>query len=455
MVLATIVLFTSCEREGWDAKEIGLDRVFKPVNDVRSTGNYGNALLQWQLPDSTSTLNIIKVQWSDKGEQQEAIYSNNMDSVWINVSEENDYTFSVVSLGIDGEEQIIELEPCYVQSWDKEPTAVIENLKTEIVVNSLLASWTNPKHPTYVGVEFKILLEDSVSVAVDTFVSADNPSDFELALDYETSYICSYYSINTVDSVGEIRSFRFMTGAETPEVPQISIDSTSFYTDRSLEFENLGKDPDTTSIYDFCHSAEIKWTPTEKMDSIRISFVNMHGGESVYIYGGEKGFLSLLPGGTVEIYVQAKEAGGVWSLSESQKIKTQLKEESTTLDYESKLGKAQGNLSLAIAIALVPKPVKEGIFQFSQLASFTDITLIKLIRDLKELELCVNIENITFGKNNFNPKDKEITFNDYKRMLKRLPRLKSITIATGCKWPHLDELEAEVIANYPHIIFTK
>ena len=445
ILILSIILCSSCEREGWDSEGIGLNKKFKPVENIRVNGGYGKALLQWDLPDSTSNLRMIKVEWeNDSANFGEQIYSGSIDSVWISELTENNYRFIVSSLGEDGEVQKIEPISSFIQDEEKEPTVKIEAFSSIIVVNFLMMKWEHPNHQSYRGVEFKVFDKDSVELK-KIFISKDDEPKYDFELGFITEYICSYGSVNTVDSIYENTSFKFATGAETPDVPMVSIDSTSFFTELK---------GDTIKVYDFCHSAEVKWTPTVNMDSIMIGFIDLYGNDRSSVFGGNTGFLSLLPGGTVVLSIQVKEADGVWSLPKEQTIKTQLKEEITKLNYEVTLWK--GNLSLAIAESMgVAGPVRGMSFQFTQLASLKKATVFRSIRSIKELELCVSLEEIHFKNFTYNPTDDEITMDDYRRLIRRLPMLKKILMNTANKpWPHIDELEAELL-NHPTIEFVK
>ena len=81
--------------------------------------------------------------------------------------------------------------------------------------------------------------------------------------------------------------------------------------------------------------------------------------------------------------------------------------------------------------------------------------MFRSIRSIKELELCVSLEEIHFKNFTYNPTDDEITMDDYRRLIRRLPMLKKILMNTANKpWPHIDELEAELL-NHPTIEFVK
>lgn len=446
------IFFSSCEKEGWDSEQMSLPKIFKPIADPRASEGYGQALLEWELPDSVSTLSMLKVQWkNESGESGEQIYSKYKDSVWIKNLVEDNYTFSILSIGEKGEMDVKDNLDCFVYDWQKEPTEPVESFNQLLSENVAIISWKNPNHVTYKGVMIKMFTAiDSMQVE-EMYVVKEEESKCEFQLAFDTEYICSYGSVNLVDSISEHSSFRFATSSKPPKVPTVELDSTS------LKIRNPHNDGDTKlyKVYDFCHAAEVKWEPTVGMDTIMISYKDLDGEMRSSVFGGEKGFLTLLPGGEFDIEVRAKSAGGSWSLAKKQKLLTMYPEQTTTLLWESSGWKSigaintVGNLSQSIDRAVTGKGsgLKNQTYSFTTLTKIVNFQTYNRVFDLKELELCVNIEQITFNSS-YAPDGKQITFDEYERLIQRLPKLKTLII-NG--WPWKKEVQAFVAEKYKHI----
>lgn len=285
----------------------------------------------------------------------------------------------------------------------------------------------------------------------EIYTIKEEESKCEFQLDFATEYICSYASVNLVDSIYEYTSFRFTTGLKPPNVPTVELDSTSL----KISNPDNVNDKKLYRIYDFCHTAEIMWEPTMGMDSIMISYKDMDGEMRSSVFGGEKGFLTLLPGGEFDIEVRAKSAEGTWSLAKKQKLITMYPDQTTKLTWESNgwslngKGNKNGNLSVSIDRAVTGKGsgVKEQAYSFVTLAKIVNFQTYNKVFDLKELELCVKIEQITFNSS-YAPDGTQITLDEYERLIQRLPKLKTLILYS---WPWKDELKALVAEKYKHI----
>lgn len=421
MIAFSAVFFLACKQDGWDREELYIGGSFKSVNNVNGIGGFGCAMFSWDLPDSTSTLNMIEMTWVSDSTEGTRFFSKYVDSVCISDLKEANYTFEIISLGENGEKEITQMK-CEVIDQKKELAMNVENFSAIPAINFLFLDWDHPNDPNYSGVGFEISRIENTDTILDReiFVSKDELAKFEFVLEPLTQYALEYYSVNRLGSHSASSKFFFQTRAIAPEVAKISIDST-----------NIG-------IYEFCHGAEIKWTPTTDMDSILIKFIGMDGEEYSYQFGGDKGCLAPLPGGTAKLSVQVRGTNGTWSLSESQEIKTKLTEEITTLDYST--DKLTGRC-IGEALGYGSAASKVYDYTFQELAGLKKLKLLYTLREINEVELCVNLEELDlFGRESYNPIG--LTIDDYRRMVSRLVKLRIITV--NKYWP----LNQEIIKEF-------
>ena len=406
LALSTVI-FSSCERDGWNEQELYVGNSFKPVENVNGVGEFGSALFTWELPDSTSTLNLIKVQWSVNGTEGHKIFSKYLDTVVITGLEESDYIFKVISYG-DGGEQVMSQEMnLAISDWQKEPAADIENFSPMVAVNYLFVDWKHPDHPTYKGVDFKVYSNNTL--VKDTFVAKDATPRIEIELGYEQEYNLVYRSINILDTISEDLEFSFTTGKEAPVVPAVNIDRNRI---------------------DYAHCADIIWSSTINMDSLLVKFIDINKEERVYIFGGSNGYLSLLPGGTIDINVQAKGTNGTWSMPVKQRITTKLKEE-TVIFKDAKVGAFVSN-HLGYANSNVT-------FTFQELASIKSITMKWQVENIDEVEALVNLEDLYVHNDGYPPSASvapEVI--DFRRLVNRLVKIRTLKVDKS--WPNASDL---------------
>ncbi len=416
------LLFCCCERNGWEDSDLYISKIFKPVEKVAGEGGYGKVMLNWQLPDSTSSLNYIDVQWRmTDGKFFHKVFAKYLDTVWIEGLAEADYTFEVVSCSEEGEKAVSPELKLSVTDWQKEPSAPIENFSPMVAENFLFLDWEHPKHVTYTGVNFK--LYQGENLIAEVFVKNENTPEYVFSnLEYSTAYQLIYESVNLVDSVSGQGIYDFVTGLVAPKVPDIT----------------------TGDRVSYAHSTDICWTPTEDMDSVLVKFVSMSGEKQEYKFeavGGE-GYLSLLPGGTISVDVQALGKNGTWSLPNTQKIKTRLKEEMVHIN------------DAKVAECLVEKlGVAKGTrdFSFEQLAGIKEVTMKYQIEKIDEIELLANLEILQITSSYPPTVDKAPTPDDFLKLITRLPKIKELRVNKG--WPKSTEIQ-KAFVDHPKVKFT-
>lgn len=419
------LLFCNCERDGWDESQLYIPKSFQPVGQVAGEGGFGRVMLNWQLPDSTSSLNYIDVQWKTvDGQEAHRVFAKYLDTVWIEGLAEADYTFKVVSCSDQGEKAESPEVPLFVTDWQKEPAAAIENFKLSVAENFLFLDWKHPQHRTYTGVNFK--LYEGETLVKEMFVKKDETPEYIFSdLEYSTVYQLTFQSVNLVDSLSDPGIYDFETGLVAPKVPEVTLGDRINY----------------------AHSADIQWTPTADMDSLAVKFVNLNGDKQQYYFGmtedgkGE-GYLALLPGGTISVEVQARGTNGTWSLPQTQKIKTRLKEE-------------MGNISdVKVAECLVEKlGVSKGTkaFSFEQLATIKEVTMKYQIQKIEEVELLVNLEILQMTASYPPSLNVAPTVESFVKLIDRLPKIKELRVQKG--WPRSADIQ-KAFKDHPKVKFT-
>lgn len=422
MASLSAVLLCSCERDGWSEEELYGAKQFRPVSEVSGEGSYGRAFLTWTLPDSTTSLNYTQVNWENAaGEKGHQVFAKYLDSVWVTGLSEAEYVFTVTSCGENGEKAVSPELKLSVADWQKEPAAAIEEFKPMVAENVVYLDWKHPKHPTYTGVQFRIYQGEQV--VKEAFVPKDSLPEYVFeGLEYSSSYRLEFYSMNLVNTASEPQEFPFETGLVAPKVPEI------------IKGDRI----------DYAHSADIQWTPTSDMDSVLVKFVDMAGEKREYRFGAAEGqgYLSMLPGGTREIEVQARGTNGTWSLPKTQKIKTRLKEEMVYINDKKvaeclveKLGAGNG-----------PRD-----FAFEQLSGIKEVTMKYQIEKIDEVELLVNLEILQITASYPPGADIAPTPEAFLQLVDRLPKIKELRVNRG--WPRSAEIE-KAFKDHPKVKFT-
>lgn len=422
VVSLSALLFCSCERDGWSEDELYGTKTFKPVTGVTGEGSYGRAFLKWTLPDTTSSLNYTNVSWENAaGEKGHKVFAKYLDSVWITGLTEAEYVFTVTSCGENGEKAASPELKLSVADWQKEPAAAIEEFKVMVAENFLFLDWKHPQHATYTGVQFKVY--EGEQVVKETFVKKDEAPECAFTdLKFSTAYRLEYYSVNLMDSPSEAEEYAFETGLVAPKVPKVT----------------------KGDRIDYAHSADLQWTPTSDMDSVLVKFTDMNGEKREYRFGAAegKGYISLLPGGTISIEVQACGTNGTWSLPQTQEIKTRLKEEMVYVNdvkvaecLVEKLGAGNG-----------PRD-----FAFEQLSGIKEVTMKYQISKIDEVELLVNLEVLQMTASYPPSVDASPTVEGFLQLIDRLPKIKELRVQRG--WPRSADIE-KAFKNHPKVKFT-
>lgn len=297
-----LLSLAACERDGLDRDAIYKSMKFGAISNIRGEGGYGEAVLRWNLPDSSYSLFCVELSWQAEGQEvQKQIIPSHDDSIVIAGLEPLEYTFHFVSRGIKGELEEGEDIKLKITDWQLEPPAEILDFKGRVVENFLLLSWVNPQQRTFDRVVFELYKNGTLDRTVETDTTYYEIED----LDYHTGYVLKYYSVNARNIRSQERVLEFETGLKAPDVPEILNDN---------------------SRIDYAYCADITWTPAPDLDSLEIVFPDLDGNEREYRFkaAGGKGYLSMLPGGTVELKISAKGTNGAWSKVVKQKIKTRL-----------------------------------------------------------------------------------------------------------------------------------
>lgn len=416
-----VILFAGCERQGWDEEKLYVKKTFLPVTDVSGEGGYGRAVLKWQLPDSTSSLDYVNVRWEDAGNHAgNKVFSKFLDSVCISGLEESTYTFEVISCDETGEQKVALPQTLVVLDWQKEPTVAVKNFKEMVAENFLFLNWEHPQHPTYVAIRLQ-LYKGELLEKEKTVTKTENPEYTFDNLDYTTTYKLVYYSVNLKDSLSGRGEYVFETGMIAPAVPEIIIGTRTAY----------------------AHSTDIAWTPTADMDSVLIKYKDLKGTTREYRFGAESGagYLSVLPGGTINVDVQARGTNGTWALPKEQKIKTKLKEEICPI----KDGKVRECLEENLG-----HKAPAG-FSFEELSTVKNVIMKYQIEKIDELELLVNLEILQMTASYPPGLNASPTVEAFLNLISRLPNIKELRVQKG--WPRSADLQ-KAFQNHPKVKFT-
>lgn len=413
------LLFSSCEREGWNDEKLYVAKTFKPVTEVAGAGGYGRVILKWQLPDSTSSLSYVNVSWKDTDSQiNSKAFSKFVDSVCISGLAESVYFFEVSSHSQAGELETSPVMTLTVADWKKEPAAAIEGFSALVAENLLILDWIHPQHVTYAGVRFQ-LYKGEVLVSEKTVGKIEAPEYTFENLEYSTTYNLIYSSVNLADSISGHGAYTFQTGMIAPAVPEVIAGDRTAY----------------------AFSSDISWAPTSDMDSLLIKYKDLKGVTRTCRFGSAAGagYLSLLPGGTVTIEVMARGTNGTWSLPKQQKFKTKLKEELYTI-ADAKMGEC-----------LAEKLGHSKPYSFEELATIKEVTMKYQIKSIDELELLVNLEILQMTASYPPSLNDSPTVEAFLKLVDRLPNIKELRVNKG--WPRSADLNV-AFQGHPKVKFT-
>ncbi|MDR1273372.1 MAG: hypothetical protein LBK12_02370 [Odoribacteraceae bacterium] len=432
ILLALAAAFVACEREG--IKDLYIEKPFVPIRDVRGEAGYGKATFAWTAPDSASSLfytELIATNALPGSEPWRLVIPRNLDSLLVTDMPGGDYSFLFVSHAASGESVEVATLSLSVQSWDLEPPATILDFTCLSAENTLLAYWQEPVHATYDRVVFEIYRQGALLRSE----SVEKGSTGEILLpdlDYHADYELRYYSASARDIRSESRAVAFSTGGAAPAVPEIL---------------------PSTSRVDYAHSGEITWTVSAEVDSLLVRFIDLNGENRLYRFGGARGreYLSLLPGGTVELRVQARGTDGTWSLPRPREIKTRLADETYSLkvpnclsSQDQRLSKLSERYYQALGRGTQDDyraNPESAIYTFQEMATLREITLDHEIINIDELELLVNLE--TLRVNAGNPgRDNCPQVEYFLRVIDRLPRVREVLVHAN--YPRHDQLKQEL-----------
>jgi hypothetical protein len=438
--LALVAALVACEREG--IKDLYIEKPFVPIQDVRGEAGYGKVSFAWTAPDSSSSLfytELIAANVLPDSEPWRLVLPRNLDSLLMTGIPGGDYAFRFVSHAENGENVEVATLFLSVQSWDLEPPAAILNFDCQSAENTLLAYWQEPDHATYDHVVFEIYRQGTLLRSE----SVEKGSTGEMVfpdLDYHADYELKYYSVNARDIHSETCVVAFSTGGVAPAVPDILL---------------------STSRIDYAHSGEITWTVSTDVDSLLVRFIDLNLENRLYRFGGARGreYLSLLPGGTVELKVQAMGTDGTWSLPQSRTIKTRLTDETYSLkvpnclpSQDQRLSKLSERYYQALGRGThddYKVNPESAIYTFQEMATLREITLEWEILNIDELELLVNLEILRV--NSGNPgRDNCPQVEYFLRVIDRLPRIKEVLMHAN--YPRHDQLKQE-LENNTKVIF--
>lgn len=440
-LLATLaVLFSGCSRDGAD-QDFSVKTGFRPITDLTGQAGYGAAEFEWQLPDSTSSLFCVEVEYQrgDSASTRQVI-SRYKDGVVIAGLEADQYTFTFTSVGEDGEKQVESPISLDIIDWRQEPPAKVTLTRQMVAENSLMLNWMNPQHRTFDAVTFEIYKGDEL-VKSQKIAATELPEYIFSGLEFQTdNYSLKYYSVSSVGVCSDTITWNFATGDVPPAVPEIRVDISDF---------------------NAAHCADVVWDKTPDMDTVLIRFTDMNKELREYRFGADRwGYLSLLPGGTVELEIQVKGTNGTWSFPKKQKIKTRLTEETYlpripngTESNKSKLSEAMYQ-ALGRGTAAEFKQNENWLteYSFKEMAELKDFACIWEIYHIDEIHLFVNLEVLKIQSYGSLTLANCPSVEEFKILFERLPKIKEFQVVGG--YPIYKKLEAE-FSNHPKIKFKK
>ena len=417
----------ACEREGTSG--LYVEKQFVPIKNINGEGGYGNATFRWEKPDSTSSLLCTELTWETPiGAIERLVINRFWDTLRLDGLPGHAYNFRFVSISEDGARADVAAIPLTVQDRELEPPAPLLDFNCLSAENILLIYWKEPQHATYAQAVFEVYrsgaLLDSKTVA------KGSSGELTIAgLDYHTAYELRYYSLSERGVRSAEQVAPFTTGGSAPAVPGLQVSTTRI---------------------NYAHSADIEWSVTPDVDSLLVRFTDLNGENRAYRFGGSRGrgYLSLLPGGTAELRVQAMGTDGTWSLPQPHTIRTRLADETYSLKIPNGPTATLSKLSERLYQALgrgtyddYKANPESAIYSFKELAGLKEITLEYEIYNIDELELLVNLEVIRI--NSAAPAlDLCPQVEYYLQLINRLPRIKEIIVHPN--YPRHNQLKEEL-----------
>lgn len=440
-LLATLaVLFSGCSKDGAD-QDFSVKTGFQPISNLTGQAGFGAAEFTWQLPDSTSSLFCIEVVYqSGDSISSRQVVSRYKDGVTITGLAAANYTFTFTSMGEDGEKQVETPISLDVIDWRQEPPAKVILTRQMVAENSLMLNWTNPQHRTFDAVTFEVYKGDEL-IQSQKIASTEQPEYIFTGLEFLTdNYLLKYYSVSSVGVCSDTVTWNFATGDVPPAVPEIRVDISDF---------------------DAAHCADVVWDQTADMDTVLIRYTDMDNELREYRFAADRwGYLSLLPGGTVELEIQVKGTNGTWSFPKKQKIKTRLTEETYLPRIPNGPSSNMSKLSEAMYQTLGRGTAEQfkkdqnwlEEYSYKEMAELKDFACIWEIYHVDEIHLFVNLEILKIQSYGSLTMTNCPSVEEFKTLFERLPKIKEFQVVGG--YPIFKKLEEE-FSNHPKIKFKK
>lgn len=409
-----LLSLVACERDGVDNLGFYPNKTFKAISNLQGQSGYGEVVLTWDLPDSTSSLFYVEILWREKSQ----IVPKYKDSVCVSGLEPGLYDFRIVSHSVEGETMTDSLT-MEVVDRTLQPPLQISAFAGIVEENNLNLSWKNPIASTFSKVVFDLYKGEQLLSSVR--VGGGQENYILKNLQYQTpDYRLVYYGMSESERISEKSEYRFSIGNEAPDVPAIQM---------------------VTTRINAAHNAEITWEPTDLMDSLSVRFTDMSGAIREFHFAaigrdGEhgEGYLSLLPGGTIEVEIQACGMDGTWSRVKKQKIKALLKEQTwlprANNGYTDGKRSKLGELLYQASGRGKYDDYKKGDnylaeYSFEELAKYKDFTLQFNLESMDEMEFFVNLEILKFTGGYAH----SLTPDMLVELIGRLPKLKEVQVA--------------------------
>lgn len=439
LLCISVVLFSGCSRDGSE-QNFSVKTGFQPISNLKGEAGYGAAKFKWQLPDSLSSLLCVEVVYQNEDTSIRKVISRYVDSVVIDNLSDKDYTFVFTSHGEDGDKKIEDPVSMKIMDWRLEPPAKVQNLQKMVADKSVILNWTKPVHKTFYSVVFDIY-HGAELLSSTAVLATDLPEYMFDGLELMTDNYClKYYSKSILGATSDTVSWNFATGEQAPAVPEIRVDITDF---------------------NAAHCADIAWDATSDMDTVLVRYTDMNKDLCEYRFAADRwGYISLLPGGTVELNVQAKGKNGSWSLPKKQKIKTRLTEETYLPKIPNGSSNTMSKLSEAMFQALGRGTAAEfksdnrwlEEYSYKEMAEIKDFACIWEIYRVYEIHLFVNLEVLKMQSYGGMTAADCATVEEFRTLIDRLPKLKEFQVVGG--YPIYKKLEAE-FSNHPKVKFKK
>lgn len=432
--LAIGMLTTGCDKKGenewlYSESEPG-NGDFSPITNIKGETGWGYAIVRWDLPASLKPLTLIDVSWTNAENVTEYKKMTHFeDSLWLAL-EGSDYKFRFTSCGAAGE-KVTDSIQLQVPDWKAEPIENIQNLAYRVIENKIDLKWTPTNHRAYAQTTFNVYDQDENPVKSIVRKKEESTSAMISDLDYNTDYILRYYSENLAGTKTDTSEISFKTDIYAPEMPLIRI------LDHAGE-KDSANNIITTTVYAF--STEIQWENIDPaMDSISIKFTGLNDEACDFRFktSDKKGYLTLLPGGTVNLAINAK-INGEWTGSRAQELTTPTPEDTYVFRYPNSTADKMSKIGQSFAKS-------SGLNNYTNGKKYTyGLMIEKCPTEFKiymkpkmvdEIELFPTIETLIVGVDNTMPsiapdKTGQVApeIGEFERLVPRLVKLKVIKI---------------------------